>query len=456
MANARSKPNAAGNLPATYRLTAVAAWLRPLPLLWLLLLPLVSRGVATNDPCLACDREMRKTIEAMQAWRRLHNGAYPSRIADLKLAGLMPLDGAVCPKVLAEGAGATTGHDETSSRGVDRDPPGTYEYDMSDVVPKSVDDEMYLPAGTHPYSRRDLKIELLRREFSEQVPILRCGSHAAESGGAYGRDDVFRNATTTGNIYWSGLYWEQLFLDDVPYCARDANVLFGLKGPPFYVDAAPSLPEAVDLRPWSCAFGDVAWWWTYPMFEEGVNRQTAPSLRPFFGEKHGRVMELGGTKWWLNGLVQLQGRVIDPGKSPYSGPGMIAFVWQKTGLKINRAIGGASWLEGTTWTARPGSTAGWLVWHFADSSTELVPLVYGRDTARFWADDDQSKDEKNFPAPVWKHHETQAEAGRDRWLRLYRQDWTNPRPNEPVVSLDFVSNSNCQASPFLVSLNVRS
>jgi hypothetical protein len=174
-----------------------------------------------------------------------------------------------------------------------------------------------------------------------------------------------------------------------------------------------------------------------------------------FQKKHGRVVDLGGTQWWLNGLVQLQGRVIQKGQDFFNGPRMIAFAWQKTGLKIDRACSGASWLQGTVWRSILGRPAGWLVWHYADFSTERVPIVYGKDTARFWADADQMKDENGFPEPVWKHHETQAEVGKDRWLRLYRQDWTNPRPNEAVVSLDFVSNTNSKASPFLVSLNLK-
>ena len=427
-----------------------------LPLLLLFLLPLFSRGMETNNPCLACDRAMRKTVEAMQAWRRLHNGEYPARLADLKQAGMLPLNGGICPDVLTERAGAAAEHHQTSSRGVDRDPPGTYEYDSSDAVPKSTDDQLYLPAGTPPYSRRDVKIELLRRKFSEQVPILRCASHRRDCPVDYGtNEDVFRNATTTGDIYWSGTYWEQLFVDDVPYPERDANVMFGLKGPPFYADVAPSLPGAVDLRMWSCAFGDFTWWWTFPMFEQGTNHQYAANLAPFFEGNHGRVLDLDGTHWWINGLVQLQGRVIKEGQSPFTGPGRIAFVWQKTGLKIDRTIRGASWLQGTLWRSSLGYTVGWLVWHYADASVERVPIVYGIDTARFWADDAQLNEENGFAAPVWKHHETQAEVGKDRWLRLYRQDWTNPRPTERVVSLDFMSNTNSQGSPFLVSLNVR-
>ncbi len=60
-----------------------------------------------------------------------------------------------------------------------------------------------------------------------------------------------------------------------------------------------------------------------------------------------------------------------------------------------------------------------------------------------------------FPTPVWKYHETKEEAGKERWLRLYRQDWTNPRPNVVVTSLDFAGNRESPASPFLIAVNLR-
>lgn len=411
---------------------------------------------AKDDPtCLACDREMRKTFEAIQAWRRLHNGNYPGRLVDLETSSLLPKDGYVCPALLGERSGSSALRNETTSRGPQADPPEAYEYEMSDRVLKSAADRMYLPPGAPEYTGQQIKSILLLRPFSNQVAILRCIRHPGQAPKAFARQGPRRNLTVDGKVYWSGLYWEDLWLNDVPYCAREANVLFGSKGPPFYTDKAPTLASALDLRTWSCAFGDHAWWWTYPMFEEGANRQWAAHLRPFFEEKHGRALNLDGTDWWINGLVQLQGRIIArEGVALYAGPGREAFVWQKTGLEVGRKFQHAAWLQGTAWTASPGETAGWLFWHYADGNSEKVPIVYGRNTARFWAEPQQIEGEKDFPEPVWRHHETKEEVLRERWLRLYRQDWVNPRPETVVTSLDFVSNPECPAAPFLIAVNV--
>jgi hypothetical protein len=427
------------------------AW--PLSLL-ITALPILGRA-DTAPPCLACDREMRKTFEAIQAWRRLHDGRFPGRLADLKTAGLLPVDCAICPDVLRERHGASAARSGVSSSADAADPPGTYEYELSGKVRKSQSDRMFLPDDAPPYTRQDVKTALLRRPFFEQVPILRCSSHREAAPAQFtAKDEGWRNLTVEGKVYWSGRYWEQLWLDDVPYCARDANVLFGLKGPPFHTDRAPTLAGALDLRKWSCAFGDHVWWWTYPMFEQEPNRQVAAHLRPFFQEDHGRVLKLNDTEWWLDGLVQLQGRISSDQQSLYTAPGRLTCAWKKTGAEVGRAFRRASWLQGTVWTAAAGETVGWLVWHYADGATERAPIIYGRNTARFWAEPRQIENEKDFVEPVWRFHETKEAVGKERWLRIYRQEWVNPRPEVVVASLDFVSNQDCPAAPFLIAVNV--
>jgi hypothetical protein len=434
----------------------VSDLLRPTLFLAMTAAPLVA-GTANEPQFLGCDREMRKTFEAIQAWRRSHNCAYPAYIADLEQAGLLPADAAICPDVLGERQGASPAHKGASSSADSADPPGTYQYEMSAKLQKSRNDKLYLPTGAAPYTLQDVKSVLLRRPFFEQVPILRCLSHRdmAPAQFAGGENDGWRNLTVEGNLYWSKFYWEQRWLDDVPFCAREANVLFGAQGPPFYTNLAPTSSCALDFRKWSCAFGDHAWWWTYPMFEEGANRQWAAHLRPFFEEKHGRVLNLNRMDWWINGLVQLQGRIIArEGVDAYRGPGMEAFAWQKTGVVVGRVFARAAWLQGTAWTAKPGETTGWLIWHYADGSVERAPITYGRNTARFWAELRQIEGEKDFVQPVWRYHEAKEAVGKERWLRIYEQEWVNPRPDTVVDSLDFVSNQECRAAPFLIAVNV--
>jgi hypothetical protein len=420
------------------------------------LIELASSPASNSVQCLQCDRQMRRTIEAIQAWRRMHEGHYPGRLADLISSDLMQAGGAICPEVQNESAFGDGSHRLASSRLDGGDPAGTYEYEMSDKVLKSRFERRWLPPDSPEYTRQDLKSDLLKRQFSEQVPLLRCTSHR-DPGILQAADEgkIWRNATFEGKIYPSAEFWETLWLDQVPYCAREVNVLFGLKGPPFHTEIAPALPQALDLRRWSCAFGDHPWWWTFPMFEEEPNRQMAAQLKPFFEEKHGRSVTIRDEQWWLDGLTQLQGRIVSSRKDVYRGPGMEAFVWQKKGIALPGTIKGASWLQGTVWTAPVGEIAGWLVWHYKDGQSERVPLIYGQSTARFWGDLKQIDEEKDYPEPVWKHHESFEAVGKERWLRVYRQSWVNPRPEAGMATLDFVSNTNSMAAPFLIAVNIK-
>jgi hypothetical protein len=148
----------------------------------------------------------------------------------------------------------------------------------------------------------------------------------------------------------------------------------------------------------------------------------------------------------------LQGKV---GTDPFSGPGLIAFVWKKVGLAVNRKIAGAAWLQGTVWTAPLSQTTGWLIWHYEDGNVIHVPMDYGVNTARFWADAHQHQNESGFPEAVWSVHQERSLLQNERWLRLYRQEWSNPHPDVTVVSLDFASNEESPAAPFLVAVNLR-
>ena len=93
----------------------------------------------------SCDRQMRKAFEAVQAWRRLHNGSYPGRLVDLRTSGLLPSEGAICTELLGEHSGSDAPRTENTSRGPQGDPAGTWRYEMSDRVLRASIDRMYLP-----------------------------------------------------------------------------------------------------------------------------------------------------------------------------------------------------------------------------------------------------------------------------------------------------------------------
>lgn len=405
--------------------------------------------------CLDCDRQMRKVFEAMQAWRRNHEGTYPSSLADLGGAGLLPQGGEVCPSVSAEQKLANPRSDEQTSTGVGADHRAAYEYELSKdaehIMPRD-----FLPKDFPKKSRMDAKAPLLRRPFANQVPILRCSSHRDLAKQLQRPDatDARRNLTVSGEVYWSGTYWEQNWLNEVPLIARSSQIYFGIQGPPFHSGLAPQLESAIDLRPWITSFGNHTWWWTLPLFELGDRQQPAPSLRPFFDEMSGQVRNVAQTEYWIDGLVQLQGKVAATSETMFDYPGQETFAWGKHDLAINRIFREARWLQATVWRADVGEVAGHLKWHYDDDTFEKVPIIVGVNTNRFWCRREQQPAAPSLE-PVWIHVESGVIGKRhDRELRLFEHVWQNPKPGVRVRSLSFESNRECTAAPFLVALSI--
>ncbi len=420
------------------------------------LLPLLSWG--GDSDTLPCDREMRKTIEALQAFRRQNEGHYPDSLSELTRHGYLQLRDATCP-MNRQGDGSDEERaDYISSRRLGGDRSGLYEYEMSDQVSLDKPSHIYLPANPPRFTRAQLKGELLRRAFAEQVPLLRCDHHRPPFPLAWLPKDSRRNATATGMVYWSGLFWERIWVADVPATSRDLNVFYGLEGPPFYVDHAPSLDGAMDFRSWSSGFGDVSWWWELPYFDEDSNKQRTPNLGPFFKDQHGVVRELAGTSWWINGLVQIQSQFFEtPGLNKYHQPSSQDHPTARFNLGVHRRFNSVRWLQGTLWVDSFGEPVGFLVWRYENGTVESTPIRYGIDVARFWCDDLQKGDEqlvRDFVVPVWSERQSREQVGIERELRLYQQSWTNPHPELEVTTLDFVAATNSPAAPFLVSMKV--
>ena len=399
-----------------------------------------------------CDRELQKTLEAIQAWRRTHGGQYPPRLAALRESRLLSSSGGVCPAVLAEYGRSLPAHGPASSVGEYGDPVGAYEYELSPLISSAMPSIGSFTGRR--YTRHEIKVSLLRRPLWDQVPVLRCSYHRQLPGIAANESQPYRNITASGMVYSSGLLWEQNWLDEVPYCGRDCNVVFGLKGPPFHSENPPKLEGALDLRSWANSFGDHPWWWTFPVFDLPGRRQTTPHLRPFFNEYHGRVGEVAGEKWWIDGLIQLQGQISNKPDAVFAAPSRQTFPKKKQGVAVGALVSRASWLQGTVWVAQVGENVGSLEWVYSDGSTATVAITYGVNTARFWGDQEQVNSEKGFPLPIWSFHETPAETGQERWLRIYRQTWQNPEPKKKVDVLNFFSSPDSPASPFLIAVKI--
>lgn len=135
------------------------------------------------------------------------------------------------------------------------------------------------------------------------------------------------------------------------------------------------------------------------------------------------------------------------------------------GIPIQLKIKRLHLLHGATWGAANGTTISSYIWHYADGSQYETPIVYGEDVRDWW---------KECPAPPWGDGflyragdaQTETSRGKVAWtgtnpvaqahgneLRLYLSTFENPKPDQVVTHLDYVSKmTSCMA--FTVAITV--
>jgi hypothetical protein len=412
----------------------------------LLLLGTISLCRAQEPPAAAarenveCDRQMRKILEALQAWRRLHQGRYPESLVELAKNGLIPPQSLRCPVCLKESPNASSEHPLSRSQRENHDPTGYYEYELSSVIDP-------VPAGymRDAPTRREIKTELLRREGREEVPLLRCSVHRDAKPIAAPARTVFRNLTSLGFAYWSGEFWESEWKTISPLC-RQALVVRGLRGPPFHSGIISSDPNQLDLRACYNACGEKPWWWGVELIDAGSQKIDAPDLSELLAKGVARTHVIGGVSYWLDGVVQLQGRLE---RTEYSTTAYTreVFPWRTPEIPVGRNLRAAHLLVGSVWSDREGHPVGRLIWKIADEPARSTALVYGKDLRRFW----RTKNEiAAAPKPVF---ESTNPAGPP--IQLYSVVCENPFPGSNVVSLQLESEPASPAAPFVLAITLQ-
>ena len=108
-------------------------------------------------------------------------------------------------------------------------------------------------------------------------------------------------------------------------------------------------------------------------------------------------------------------------------------------------------LHATQMGAAPGTEVGAYVVHYADGSTERIPLVYGRDIVDWYSWQRPGvQDAPTGARVVWTGSNDSTELNQGLKIRLVAQTWTNPHPEKEIATLDIVS-ANTLCEPFLVA-----
>ena len=88
--------------------------------------------------------------------------------------------------------------------------------------------------------------------------------------------------------------------------------------------------------------------------------------------------------------------------------------------------------------------------NYDDKSTENIAIEYGKDVRDWWYREDEK--ETSRAKVVWKGENNLARQYSCR-VRLYLTNWTNPKPEQKIVSIDYVSRKDeTVAAPFCVAI----
>ena len=109
-------------------------------------------------------------------------------------------------------------------------------------------------------------------------------------------------------------------------------------------------------------------------------------------------------------------------------------------------------LHGTQWTAEPGTLIGAYVVHYADGSTERIPIAYGRSLVNWWRFAREA--EEPVEARVaWTGLNNACDLNPGLEVRLFAITWTNSHPEKAITSIDVLS-AGKECDPFLLGLTL--
>jgi hypothetical protein len=163
----------------------------------------------------------------------------------------------------------------------------------------------------------------------------------------------------------------------------------------------------------------------------GNNLGTLPKGRQVFG----------GIEFDVRGIIQLTSPPLR------RQPTRIQFPERVRDIRVGRKCGEIHFLQATGWNSPPGTRVGSYVIHYADDTSEEAPILYGHGTGNWWA----MLVELKHPGDgvVW-----QGTNAANKPVQIFKQSWTNPRPEIEIKSLDFESKLT-RVAPFLIAATAK-
>jgi hypothetical protein len=155
------------------------------------------------------------------------------------------------------------------------------------------------------------------------------------------------------------------------------------------------------------------------------------------------VQRLGTVDFDVRGLIQLA--------SSRTAAGGIALPTEAPGIRVGHKCRRLHFLHGTQWRVKDGTRIGSYVLHYADGTQAELPIVYGQQVRDWWSSGNEDYEAKTARV-VWKGANTATERQKAS-LRVFESIRDNPRAEQPIQSVDFIS-SMTDSAPFLIAITL--
>jgi len=189
-----------------------------------------------------------------------------------------------------------------------------------------------------------------------------------------------------------------------------------------------------------------------------LSEQTTDSLdAPMLNTPENDLSDLG------SGIRTIAGVQFKPGGVVIVGPGetesdetsgAVAVPREVDGIPVGLKARRLYFLQGTHFSAPPGTCIGSYVAHYENGANAPIPIRMGEDVLDWW-DQVGPQTEEALSHVVWRGTNGAA-ARHSTSIRLFMKTWENPYPDLTIESLDMVTGDQDPgrraASPFLVAL----
>jgi hypothetical protein len=116
------------------------------------------------------------------------------------------------------------------------------------------------------------------------------------------------------------------------------------------------------------------------------------------------------------------------------------------------AFGGGPNTVGTEAHVEDDTQIGEYKIHYADKTSEAIPIVYGQDVRDWWYVEGEKGTGRAKVA--WKSENEQAKQYKCK-VRLYMTTWKNPKPDKKVISIDFIGRkADTPGAPFCLAMTL--